>query len=211
MISLKNLDQEIQERITSAIVGYLEEHPIKLGMDKVQVTEIASECLRRSYYMRVIGQMYDSDSALRMFVGKAFHAVPILPEHEVIVEWNNIVGMIDEYDAQMGILLEKKTHRGAVSKPYPYHVRQVEYYVTIMERVGKQVLFPYLAYFDVTTGAVSVFKVELTRATDLVAIEMQDRAKTLLEALQKKTPPPREVGWMCSYCPYLRNCYMVNK
>ena len=199
-------EKKVGADIMRAIVKYLEGEGRPGG---IEVTEITSECLRRSYYNRKFGQVYESDSALRMFIGKAFHEVPIYGQHELKLEWEGITGVIDEYDPQTGVLLEKKTTRGGLPKqPHSHHVRQVEAYAVLLTKNGYPFTDAYIVYFDVGEGSLRVFPVEFTRPIDLIALELEERKRVYEKALREETPPPREPGWICDYCPWVRQCYL---
>jgi len=203
----QTLAQVVEEEVLRSLIRYLESEP---RPGNIEVTSIASECLRRSYYYKTLGNTYDLFGAIRMAVGKAFHEIPVYREgHEVKIEWNGVTGVIDEYDEVRGILIEKKTHSGGLPRqPYSHHVKQVEIYAAMLSANNKPLTAAFIVYFDVSQHTLRVFPVTFERPTEVVLAEIEERKRILQEALDSNTPPKRQVCWMChGYCPFVQRCF----
>ncbi|RLJ03520.1 MAG: hypothetical protein DRP11_00570, partial [Candidatus Aenigmatarchaeota archaeon] len=155
----------------------------------------------------------DPRGAIRTWIGRKLHETSILGgEVEIRLEYKGITGRIDEY--KDGVLLEKKTCRSIPKKPYPHHVRQVEYYWVLCERNGRPVKKAALMYIDVDSAEVEVFPVEFERPLEEVEEEMLRKAEIISECLKTGILPPRKMTtWddktsklVCEYCAYYGIC-----
>jgi hypothetical protein len=172
----------------------------------VHVTALTYECVRRGYYgITIGGQAYDIQTLIRFWIGNAIHRAPLLQHHEMPVEYEGIVGTVDEYED--GCLVDKKhTSNKIPSSPNEHYVTQVEYYSVMLQAMGYPVDEAHIFYIDVITPAAKDFLVEL-RPAETIRKEMIKRKKLLQEALDTKIPPERVVGWHCGYCNFASICW----
>jgi len=215
---------KIVESFYKAITKELDERPgagdeeiEAANTDKPFVTALIYDCMRRIYYSLVLKlPIADPTGAVRAWIGKKLHETKILgpdAESEVTIEYNGVVGRIDEY--KDGVLIEKKTTRNIPREPYEHHVRQVEYYTLMLARNGKPVKKAFIVYIDVNTGMVTAFDVtKRLRLVEVVEKEFNEKAQKIQEALKYKILPPKTVRtWpdsdklICQYCPYFGFCF----
>jgi CRISPR/Cas system-associated exonuclease Cas4 (RecB family) len=139
-----------------------------------------------------------------------------LKKHEFEVEWRGIRGHIDEYDDELGYLIEKKTVKELPRTPYEAHVKQVLYYMVLLRENGYKVNKAEILY--IARDGVENFVVDLapyyveTKGSlseyDKLRLEMLDKAERLKKFLKDKVLPPREIGWFCDYCDYRNYCFL---
>jgi CRISPR/Cas system-associated exonuclease Cas4 (RecB family) len=170
----------------------------------IHISDLIYDCLRRAYYGKVVGPIFDMDSIFRMAIGAAVHSISLGGKQELRVEWEGVRGSIDEY--LDGIIIEKKTSRSTPRSPNDHHVKQVEGYAWLLERNNYPVIAGVLCYVNVDSTEIAVFPVEM-RSIDEIEKEMLAKRDILAKALADKTPPPRTVGWVCRYCPYVAQCF----
>jgi len=190
--------RDIVESIYSAMIDEKER-------SGVYVTDICYDCLRFAYYLNKYGEYKSRKDVITLFIGKAVHTIPVFKVNELRLEWNGIVGRIDDYDPERKILLEKKTCRKIPEKPLEHHVKQVEYYKVLMEENGYKVERCFIAYLDIYNSKLEVFEVR-SRASEIVKKEMLEKKEKLLRALLLSKPPERKVSWLCDYCPFFNIC-----
>ena len=170
----------------------------------IGVTNLVYDCLRRAYYTRTLGEFYDLHTLILFWTGRKLHETQILKEHELVLEWEGIVGIVDEYEN--GTLLEKKTCVSLPRTPNDHHVKQVEYYKVLLEKHGKPVNEAYLLYIDINNKEIRTFKVNM-RPSNIIEKEMLERKEKLEKALKEGKPPERKVGWLCNYCNFASICF----
>lgn len=183
--------------------------------NKFHVTELVFNCPRQIFLRRVVGDFFISyPSIFRLAIGRKMHEISILKEHEKRIEWQGIVGTVDEYEN--GVLIEKKTTVHAPrNAPYGHHVTQAEYYKVLLEETGNPVLHGFILYFDVSNvdDPLTIFEVPF-RLYDVIKSEMIRKRNELLKIFgslnfeQKFVIPARKTSWLCKYCDYAYMCYM---
>jgi CRISPR/Cas system-associated exonuclease Cas4 (RecB family) len=212
---MRDLLEKIYESINDEIIDV---EKILLGQKKFSVTMLINDCLRRAYYLLTIPfDIVDPRGSVLRWIGKKLHETHFLGENSILelkLEWNGIVGIIDEYDKDKKILLEKKTTRHIPKEPYPHHIKQLEYYVVIMEKNGYPVENSAIIYIDVNEGRIIPFFVQ-PRRLEVIEAEMIERKRRLEEALSKADIPPRNIAFwdlksqtlICEYCPFFGLCF----
>lgn len=209
---LGKVEEFVFEKFYSALVREdLEEQEKHVPEpDKVSVTEIVYACPRYSYLLRKYGQeQSDMRSVIRTWIGRKLHETQILEYHELELEWENIRGIVDEYEG--GIAIEKKTIMKAPRSPLEHHIRQCEYYRVLLEEngypvIGFAILYIPLVQFD------DIYVYDVTdklRDIDTVKQEMIERRDKLLQAIQADQLPPRHTTWLCRYCNNFYRCFSV--
>jgi len=175
----------------------------------IHVTDLVYDCLRRGYYRIKYGHgFYDLKTLLRFFIGRAVHSFPILGKHEVPVELDGVHGSVDDFDPERGILLEKKhtAYTKLPITPYPWHVRQIEFYKIMLENAGYKVNECYAVYIDVVTPRVKVIPV-IPRDSEVIYDDFTTRRELLEYHLQEGYPPPRVITSMCELCTFSVPCF----
>jgi len=198
----------IKTRLLNAITREIER--ARPPLDRINVTDLSFPCLRHAYYSKVFHSERRGkfNELLAMWIGIKLHETKILEKSELALEYMGIYGRVDEYED--GVLLEIKTTRSLPSKPYPHHVRQVNYYRVLLERNGYAVRFGVILYINVYTLDTKTFIIFFDQPLEDVEREMLDKKKRLEEALRSKSPPPQipEEPWACDYCIYAYMCGM---
>jgi len=202
---------EIIKRFYRAVLTELEED----RSNEVHVTDLVYECLRRAYYEKKYSAMpSDESGALVLWIGKKLHETPVCSGHEVElsadIDGVPVRGSIDEL-CTVGdkiVIVDKKSTRGAPSKPYEHHVKQVLFYAAILAKT-KGIVADYGAvlYIDVANLYSKVFVFPIT-VMDIESAwaELSSKARKLWDAMVNDRVPPAEPGWLCKYCPYWRRC-----
>lgn len=177
--------------------------------DEVTVAEVASPCLRKSYYQRIRAVAPTPVEFLKI-VGDDVHLKlqEVLREEGYQVEVGlsikinefKLVGRIDALkdDGEDPHLIEFKTVQEIPQEPYESHVLQVQAYL-LMTSLEKG----YLVYLARKDGRVKVFRVRKDKKALKKVVE---RAYILFKALKEKTPPPPERGPWCNTCQFALAC-----
>ena len=185
------------------------DNPKILSRDEITVTEVASPCLRRSYYNRVRGSL-PSPSEFLKSIGNDVHLKlqEVLKQEgcdtevSISIELDDfkLRGRIDALCNERGeeVILEFKTANEIPEKPYDSHVMQLQAYLLMLKlRKG------YLIYLSRTNGRVKVFKI----LRDNKAVKkLVERARQLYNSLKDLKPPIPERGPWCSDCPFSHIC-----
>jgi len=200
------------ESFMNELMKDVEEH--EPSEDKVTVTELSMECPRAIFFSRIFGEYFArTRNIISLVIGKKLHEISILgKEMEVKVEWNGIVGRIDEYDPTNAIILEKKFVQRTPREPYEHHVKQISYYKLLAIKNNMPVNYTILWYFcfDDLEDPVKVFVVK-TPPLDVIEREAIFKREAIVFALKNKKIPARKLGWFCKFCNYSMLCFMDKK
>ena len=168
-------------------------------IDELTVSEVATPCLRKSYYQRIRAVVPSPVEFLKM-VGNDLHLKlqDVLRSEGYSIEMSisikigefKLLGRIDavKEDGEDPHIIEFKTVQELPHEPFESHVLQIQAYLlaTNLEK-------GYIVYLSRKDGKVKVFKVAKDRKALKKLIE---RAKQLYEALKnKQTPPPFKGPW----------------
>jgi len=212
MVEMENIVLKfVQEKFYQGMVEYLRAE--KRERSEIHVSDLLFDCLRSCYYYKTDNNPYlpgvTMDSIIRMVIGKKVHEIPIPGSvAEKKVEWNGIVGHIDNLFLNEGILMDKKTTRKIPNYPYDHHIKQLEYYMLLAKKNGYSVNFLVMLYIDVDSADVRAFIVNPRREEEIEK-EMRRKADVLKKALSEKKIPDRMVSWKCTrYCGYCVRCFM---
>ena len=184
-------------------------HRTSSGRKKeVHISNIKASCKRNQVLRTLLGfPLMRQKSTVKVWIGNRVHDFPILEKHELRLEWEGIIGTVDEYED--GILIDKKTCRKIPKRPYPDHVIQVEYYSILLMESGHPVMEVGICYIDVNDCVIEVLPVDLKRDIQTVKEEMLEARDELLENLENKTLPEREWNWLCEdYCELFQICFL---
>jgi CRISPR-associated protein Cas4 len=185
------------------------DNPKILSRDEIMVTEVATPCLRRSYFNRVRGSLPTPSEFLKS-IGNDVHLKlqEVLrnegcdTEVSISIELDDfkLRGRIDALCEELGekVVLEFKTANEIPERPYDSHVMQIQAYLLMLKlRKG------YLIYLSRTNGRVKVFKI----LRDNKAVKkLVERARQLYNSFKDLKPPAAEKGPWCSDCPFLHIC-----
>ena len=180
-----------------------------LPKEEVAVTEVATPCLRRSYYARTrtsppspIEFLKAVGSEVHLKLAEVLRAEGCEVEVSVGLQLDGfrLRGRVDalcrEKDGE--VVVEFKATGELPEQPYESHLLQVQAYLLMLKLERG-----YLVYLSRTTGRVRVFKVSRNGRALKQLIE---RAKQLHKALVSSEPPPPERGPWCRDCPYSQFC-----
>jgi CRISPR-associated protein Cas4 len=200
-------EQDVNKWILKAMSR---ERPLQQDPSVIYVTEIASPCLRKSYYQRTRLQQPGPAEYIKS-LGNDIHLKiqDVLKEEDYQVEARisidmveyRIVGRVDA--VKLGgdeHILEFKVVDELPDEPYQSHVLQLQAYMIMMK-----VEYGYIVYISRRDGRVRVFHV--FRNKKLVS-KFYERAREYHYYLEnKKTPPPERGPW-CNTCPFALTCHM---
>jgi len=177
--------------------------------DEIAVAEVASPCLRRSYFSRTrvappspIEFLKTVGSEVHLKLAEVLRAEGCEVEVSVGLQLGGfkLCGRVDalcrEKDGE--VVIEFKTVSELPEQPYESHLLQVQAYLLMLKLERG-----YLVYLSRTTGRVRVFRV-LRNGRALK--QLVERAKQLHEALVRSSPPPPERGPWCRDCPFTVLC-----
>ena len=174
----------------------------------IHVSNLVYDCIRRGYYEVLYGESFNTlDTLITFWLGHAVHKMPILKYHELGMDWEGIHGTCDEYED--GVLLDKKstTSDRIPTEANDHHIKQVEYYKVMLEAKGMPVTEAHILYIQLPKPHhIRDIKVPL-RQSENIRKELLQKKKVLQIALEKKIPPPRVPGWICSYCNFASICW----
>ena len=171
---------------------------------KISVSSLIYPCLRKAYFEKKLGQFFDISTAYKFWIGKAVHKMDFLKEGEVELEWEGILGRIDELEGDT--LVEKKTCNELPRSPNSHHITQLEYYYVLCLRNKKPVKNLFLLYLEKKYSAWKFFEIT-PRKVEVIEKEMLERKTILEEALKSKKMPERSPSWLCKYCNFCPKCF----
>lgn len=193
---------------------------LKTEREGIHVSHLIYDCLRRAYYDITTDTPFGLEGGMRMWIGKKLHELPVSDNSELTLEWEGIIGTIDEY--QDGHFVDLKTTRNVPRGPRPHHVKQLEMYRILLERNGYEVKSASMLYIDVNTTEVVEFptkfiKTKSKKTEDIEKKTLKKIAKLEEEMLEKKAKletavenrwlPKRHINWLCRYCNYSSRCF----
>ena len=180
-----------------------------LPREEVAVTEVATPCLRRSYYARTrtsppspIEFLKAVGSEVHLKLAEVLRAEGCEVEVSVGLQLDGfrLRGRVDalcrEKDGE--VVVEFKATGELPEQPYESHLLQVQAYLLMLKLERG-----YIVYLSRTNGRVRVFKVSRNGRALKQLIE---RAKQLHKALVNSEPPPPERGPWCRDCPFTVLC-----
>jgi hypothetical protein len=205
----------IVERFYSALMRE-EVKPLEPLGDKVWLTHLAFDCARRSILETTYLKGIRPRSIIRSWIGRKLHELNVLgKEMEITLEYDGVVGRIDEYDPENKILLEKKTTTFTPREITPITFRQAEYEKWLLEKNGREVRKCFVLYIDFVNDTVRAFEVN-PRDSQTIGNEIRERKSRILDARKWGILPPRTPFYLdsrgqllsCSVCPTFHLCYL---
>jgi CRISPR/Cas system-associated exonuclease Cas4 (RecB family) len=177
------------------------------------VGTLTSNCLRQAYYKMTEEEILDLDKLWVFSRGHALHEFvtqTLAPktEKEIFVtkKFNNfdIIGFIDAM--YNNVIYEFKTTTNIPDTPQSHHTLQVQgYYSLLDENLQKEIENIKIVYMNLSK--VKAYEVQ---QRDITAF-MESRAAFLVQSLKMKTPPRREITWLCKYCEFHDTCFNRDK
>lgn len=209
-----NIDEKI-------LLSMMKEHQHPFG--KLSVTAMCFPCNRAAVYSLIIPpeqRGFSFSGLMRTWLGIMAHKTSILnKEMEMPVEWEGIAGIVDEYDPDEKILLDKKITAWIPKEGARlHHIRQVEYYAVLLKKNNKPVEKAYVAYIDPHKNKIKTHTVKI-RPLPEIEREMLDKRDYIMESVRNGILPPRNVvPWeeeglnlVCEYCSYISRCMREGK
>lgn len=207
-----HIEEYVKYNFLRSIVREVEEENRK----GIHVTDVCYDCLRRAYYQVKIRNEggdsslgYHENDFANMWIGKKLHETDVSDLHELDLEWNGIIGRIDEVFLLDGdvVIVDKKTTRKTPNKPYDHHVKQVAYYGVLLKNSGGvsgKNWYGCVLYIDVDSGVATPYAFEF-KPEDYEA-ELMMKVSILKDALEKGKPPKPKCSWICNYCSFVGRC-----
>jgi CRISPR/Cas system-associated exonuclease Cas4 (RecB family) len=117
-----------------------------------------------------------------------------------------LVGHLDCYDPDTATVMDfKSTHMlewqlKTGKLPHMFHVKQLQSYLFIFGTtipIKRLMLY----YMDMKTPP-TPFEVPLQE----VLVWAEERVKVLHRSISRREPPPKESGYLCNYCQFIKIC-----
>jgi len=181
-------------------------------LDKVHVGDITAECVRHAAYSLTAPFSFHSlQTTINFWHGRLLHSRPLLRHatQELALEWERIIGHVDEYSPDDGgTMLEKKSTSHVPDRPHVIHIRQAEYYKVLLERTGHPCRHVFVVYFlkDMSPRLPTVLPVD-ARGVSFIAEEMIRKRDFVLLSRKNKLLPPPLFGADCYFCNYVSLCF----
>jgi len=207
----------VLERFYSAIVR--EEKPGGIPENAIGVTDLCYKCIRRAWFARKYeSRFFDLQTQIAMWIGKTIHKSQLLSKSEMILAWSPepgtkypVVGIADDFDPELGLLIEKKSIRNIIGRkgprlPFDHHVDQVQIYCFLLHKNGYKINDAYLLYIDVDQRMVEPFRVEL-EPMDQIEQLVRSRWEQLVRAIETDQPPAKTITRACEFCEWPGVCF----
>lgn len=176
------------------------------------VGTVTGLCLRQAYYKMTEEEILDLEKLWVFSRGHALHEFvsKSLPKHEkeVFVQKEfshfDIIGFIDALHDN--IIYEFKTTANIPATPQSHHMLQAQGYFSLLdEKIQKEIEKIKIVYLSLSK--IKAYEVQQRDITHF----MEGRAAILTQSLKVKTPPKREVSWLCKYCEFNDMCFNRDK
>lgn len=188
--------------------------------NELHLTDLIYECPRQLWFEKKNPLPPDLENILRMWQGTAMHEMPLLDEHELELECEEVKTRIDEYGN--GILIEKKfvnfvpKDRDELNKYYSHYIKQVEYEALILKYSGRDVKKAFLLFVrrgEPEPNRIPIRAFEIPLDFDSIASRFIEDVEACKILLSSDSPPeiPREYSpfeYPCTYCQYRSRCFM---
>ncbi len=167
------------------------------------VARLVNECGRQAYYEMTEDQVVPLE---KFWVFSRGHAIHNFFDFEKKEKW--VTKEFDDFEA-MGFvdgiegdtLYELKTTSNIPDVPQEHHILQAQgYYSMLPEEEKQKIKNICIVYFSL--DKIKVFYVPYRDVSELLRM----RGSVLASALKTKIPPPKNVGWLCSYCNFKDIC-----
>jgi hypothetical protein len=188
--------------------------------DELHLTDLTAECMRQVWFEKHDPLPEDPDNLLRMWQGTMMHQMPLLEEHELVLEFEGVKTKIDEYSN--GLLIEKKfvtfvpKTLDELKKYYSHYVKQVEYEALMLTANGKDVKKAYLLFVcrgEPEQGRYPVAAFEIPLDIDNIALRFAEDVEAYKVMLSSEQPPEipqiySPFDYPCNkYCKYRARCF----
>jgi len=194
-------EKELKAKLFNSLI---ESHK-KSGL--IPVSWLIYDCPRYGYFSYFYGDIRDGMTTGKLWLGRAIHEKSFLKEKEIELRAEGIIGRIDEFED--GSLVEKKTTKKITNWIADHYVRQLEYYAWLLTKNEKPVKDCWLLFIQLEPPAFKFVPIKI-RKMEFIEKEILEKAKVIREALDKKKKPPRNIGWLCSYCAFFSKCFKEN-
>ena len=189
-------------------------------------------CVAQPFFEYNLPLYFHPSSLMSMLQGKLMHEA-LQPQRSTVHKemqvkgklfGYEVVGDIDFYDEERGIVYDLKTHKTLYRVPHPFDVVQTYIYAKLLEQNGYPVKSSTLAYLSHNQLLFMKFMKERYDAT--FTFSDIERLLTLREPVNIERPVhydepvgytlgydystkkdvSKEANWRCAYCPYRRYC-----
>ncbi|MEM4714372.1 MAG: Dna2/Cas4 domain-containing protein [Candidatus Nanoarchaeia archaeon] len=169
---------------------------------------LVSNCLRQSYYKLTEEQLLELEKLWFWSRGQALHSFITTSlekeEKEIFVKkefpYFDVIGFIDAMHEN--VIYEFKTTSSIPTSPQTPHVLQAQAYFSLLpEDIKNKIKNIKLVYLSLQN--VKTFDIPMRDITPY----LEARAVQLLKALENKTPPEKEVSWLCKHCEFYEKCF----
>ena len=176
------------------------------------VGSLVDECLRKSYYKMTEEEILDLDKLWTFSRGHAIHEfiTRTLPdsEKEIFVKTEfqsfDVIGFIDAMSEDT--VYEFKTTTNIPDEPQSHHALQAQGYFSMLTP-EQQAKINKIKVIYLNLQKIKTFEVPKRSIMPM----LEARAAQLTQALSKKVPPKREIGWICKYCEFYDFCFNRDK
>ena len=215
----KKIEMSVERLFSEKIFAFMTKNTAD-RIPAVHVSDLVYSCPRKAYYAHTKPAALNMKSAITLWTGIMLHETPLTENCEMTLEWEGIVGTIDEYDPVSQMLIDKKTTRNVpeyynrsrkekVVSLRSSHLTQLEYYRVLLEENGYPVREAGIIYIDVGESAMAFGRAKFSRPMDEVKAEMLARRDVIKYALDNRELPPYDnsVKWFCmGYCNHQQDC-----
>lgn len=161
------------------------------------------------------------DGTYRMWIGTMLHITPLTPKHEwgvyKVFEVNGkkvrVHGHIDEVHVRADgseVVVDKKFVASVPRVANEHHKRQVSYYAGLLSETGAKVNTGAILYFAPVVNRfegkerIRVFSFPID--TKAALAEMEQKVRTIQEAIDSGAALPRNPHWLCLFCKFRKPC-----
>ena len=197
-------------------------HSLLVGKDRVRtpkekpafgVGTLVVDCIRQSYYKLTEEEILDLEKLWIFSRGHAIHefitqTLEDKKEKEIFVKTEfpqfDVIGFVDAIHHDT--VYEFKTTNTIPESPQTHHTLQVQGYYSMLTP-EQQAKIEKIKIIYLSLQKIKVFEVPKRN----ILPYLEARAAILTNALRKKMPPQREVGWQCKYCDFYSICFNRDK
>jgi CRISPR/Cas system-associated exonuclease Cas4 (RecB family) len=215
----KKLEMSVERLFSETLFKFMTRNNAE-RVPAVHVSDLVYACPRKAYYAHTTPPALNMKSAITLWTGIMLHETPLTENCEMTLDWEGIVGTIDEYDADAKMLIDKKTTRNVpqyynrsrkeqVVSLRSSHLTQLEYYKVLLEENGYPVEEAGIIYIDVAESKMAFGRAKFKRSNEVVKEEMLARKDILEYALNNRELPhyDNSVKWFCmGYCAHQQAC-----
>jgi len=187
--------------------------------NELHLTDLTEPCMRRVWFEKRDPLPDDPESLIRMWEGDMLHQMPLLKEHELELQYEDLKTRIDEYED--GVLIEKKfvsfipRTQDELQRYYSHYIKQVEYEALLLSLNDKPVKKAFILFVvrgEPEQGRPPVIAFEVPINLEAIALRLAEELEAFRIMLNSERPPeiPKNFSpfeYPCSYCKYRSRCF----